>query len=73
MLGLLISNREQREIEYLIKCELEELLFELKDQYIDSEMKKSIQERYELLFQLLLRVASKEDCLPYVPPHFKNK
>ena len=67
VLGLLINEMEQKEIEYLIKRELEELLLDLEDNRIDALLKKSMRERYEKLFQLLLRVASKEECLPYIP------
>lgn len=73
MLGLLINEMEQKEIEYLIKRELEELLMDLEDNRIDALLKKSMRERYEKLFQLLLRVASKEDCLPYIPARSQYK
>lgn len=73
MLGLLINEMEQKEIEYLIKRELEELLFELDDHRIDTLVKHAMRERYQTLFQMLLRVASKEDCLQYMPAKIKNK
>ncbi|MEI3600274.1 MULTISPECIES: hypothetical protein [unclassified Oceanobacillus] len=73
MLGLLINEMEQKEIEYLIKRELEELLMDLEDNRIDALLKKSMRERYEKLFQLLLRVASKEDCLPYISARSQYK
>lgn len=73
MLGLLINEMEQKEIEYLIKRELEELLFELGDHRIDTLVKHAMRERYQTLFQMLLRVASKEDCLQYMPAKIKNK
>lgn len=73
MLGLLINEMEQKELEYLIKRELEELLFDLEDQRIDSMVKEAMRERYRELFQLLLRVASKEVCLQYMPAKIKNK
>ena len=73
MLGLLINEMEQKEIEYLIKRELEELLFDLDDHRIDAMMKRAMRERYHSLFQLLLRVASKEECLQYMPAQIKNK
>jgi len=67
VLGLLINEMEQKEIEYLIKRELEELLLDLEDSRIDSVTKKSMRKRYQKLFQLLLRVANREECLPYIP------
>lgn len=73
MLGLLIDEMEKKELEYLIKRELEELLFELGDTRIDSLAKQSMLGRYRKLFQLLLRVARKEDCLQYIPPRDVSK
>ena len=73
MLGILINEMEKKEMEYLIKRELDELIFDLDDQRIDTIIKHSMKERYETLFQLLLRVASKEDSLPYIPAKIKNK
>ena len=42
MLGLLINGMEQKEIEYLIKRELEELLLDLDDNRIDYLMKRAM-------------------------------
>jgi hypothetical protein len=73
MLGLLINEMEQKELEYLIKRELEELLLDLDDSRIDPLVKKSMKDRYHKLFQLLLRVANKEDCLRYMPARNMSK
>lgn len=73
MLGLLINEMEHKEIEYLIKRELEELLLDLDDQRIDALVKEAMKERYQRLFQLLLRVATKEDCMQYMPVKIRNK
>lgn len=73
MLGLLINEKEQKEIKYLIKRELEELLLDLDDHRIDTLVKHAMRERYHSLFQLLLRVASKEECLQYMPARIKNR
>lgn len=73
MLCLLINEAEQKEIEYMVKRELEELLLDLEDQRIDSQVKQSMRIRYENLFQLLLRVAGKEECLPYIPAKNRTK
>ena len=67
MLGLLINETEQKELEYMIKRELEELLFDLEDDHIDEIVKEAMEKRYHKLFKLLLRVASKEACLNYMP------
>lgn len=72
MLGLLINNIEQRELEYLIKRELEELLMDLEDSRIDKIVKDSMRERYQMLFQLFRRVANEKECLKYMPKKTLN-
>jgi len=66
MLGLLINQMEQKEIEYLLKRELEELLMDLEDHRIDELVKQTMRERYKVLFQLLRRFASEQECLKYM-------
>ncbi|MBY0121960.1 hypothetical protein [Bacillus sp. S/N-304-OC-R1] len=65
MLGLLINGREQKEMQYLIKREMDEILFDLNDERIDHIVKMAMEERYKLLFSLFKRVASPEECLLY--------
>lgn len=65
MLGLLISEIEVKEIEYLIKREMDEILFDLKDERIDHIVKRAMEERYKILFSLFKRVASPKECLKY--------
>ncbi|CDO03793.1 hypothetical protein BN988_02312 [Oceanobacillus picturae] len=73
MLGLLINEMEQKEVEYLLKRELEELLMDLEDHRIDHKLKPSMGERYQLLFQLFRRVASEKECLKYMPKRSGNQ
>lgn len=67
VVGLLISNMEQKEIEYLIKRELEEILMDMDDHRIDQVVKDAMEERYQTLFQLFRRVASEQECFKYMP------
>lgn len=67
MIGLLINEMEQKEIEYLVKRELEELLLDLEDSRIDQMVKQSMHLRYRNLFQLLRRVSSENEYLKYIP------
>lgn len=57
---------EQKEIEYLLKRELEELLMDLDDHRIDYTVKLAMRERYRTLFQLYRRVAPEHECLKYM-------
>jgi len=66
MIGLLLNKKEVKEIEYLIKRELDEILLDLGDKRIDLSVKKAMIERYKDLFSLLKRVATPKDCLAYI-------
>lgn len=66
MLAILINGKEEKELEYLLKRELEELLFDLQDSRIDNRIKHSMEERYQLLFRLFQRVAPPSECLKYI-------
>lgn len=72
MLGLLINDMEQKEIEYLVRREMEELLMDLEDHRMDQLVKQSMRERYSILFQLFRRVASEQECLKYMPKRSNN-
>ncbi|UFT99542.1 hypothetical protein KO561_00680 [Radiobacillus kanasensis] len=67
MLGMLVSDMEKKELSYLIKRELEEILLDMEDKRIDQLVKEAMKERYQTLFQLFRRVASENECLKYVP------
>lgn len=66
MLGLLINDMEQKEMEYVLKRELEELLMDLEDHRIEHMVKRAMRERYQILFQLFRRVADEQECMKYV-------
>ena len=73
MLGLLINDMEQKEIEYLVKREMEELSMDLEDHRIDHIIKQSMRDRYSILFRLFRRVASEKECLKYMPKRSNNQ
>ncbi|MCA0985608.1 hypothetical protein LCL89_16345 [Halobacillus yeomjeoni] len=67
MHGIIINEQERREIEYLLKREMEEITFDLGDHRIDHGLKNAMEERYEVLFQIFRRFATREECLQYMP------
>jgi hypothetical protein len=73
MLGLMINHTEIKELEYLIKRELDEIIFDLDDSRIDNMVKDAMKERYKVLFQLLRRVASDKECMRYIPKKTQNE
>jgi hypothetical protein len=66
MIGFLINEKEGKEIEYLIKREMDEILFDIKDERIDDVVKRAMDERYTILFTLYKRVAPPHECLIYM-------
>lgn len=71
MIGMLINDMEQSEIEYLIKRELEELIFDMGDHRLDQLVRKAMSDRYKVLFQLFKRVANEHEIIKYVPQNIK--
>ncbi|PAL09810.1 hypothetical protein [Peribacillus simplex] len=66
MLGLLINDKEKMELEYLLKREMDEILFDLQDDRIDHLVKRAINEKYNILFRLFKRVSTEEEILMYM-------
>jgi hypothetical protein len=70
VIGLLINQKEMKELEYLIKREMEEILFDFQDPRIDHVVKRAMEERYKILFNLYKRVAPSAECIKYIKPRF---
>ncbi len=68
MLGALFLYNEIQEIEYLIKRELEELLLDIEDSRLNHVVRRAMEERYQVLFKILKRFATPEECLKYLRP-----
>lgn len=66
MLGLLINDKEKMKLEYLLKREMDEILFDLQDDRIDHLVKRAINEKYNILFRLFKRVSTEEEILMYM-------
>ncbi|HLR79024.1 MAG TPA: hypothetical protein VK119_00285 [Bacillota bacterium] len=66
MLGIMMNDIERGEIEYLLKRELEEVLMDLEDPRIDSMIKKSMEHRYQILFNLYRRVTCESEYAKYI-------
>ncbi|NSL52540.1 hypothetical protein [Calidifontibacillus erzurumensis] len=66
MLAFIVNNREMKELEYLIKREMDEILHDLNDSRIDHIVKDAMEDRYQVLFNLLKRFASQSEYSKYV-------
>ncbi|WP_188208041.1 hypothetical protein [Alkalibacillus aidingensis] len=67
MIGLMVNEYEQKEIEYLLRKEMDELLYDFTHMDLEEQVKEAIRERYILLFNIYKRFASQKDCLKYTP------
>jgi len=65
MFGILLTEIEKQEIEYLVKRELDELLYDFEDRRIEGVVKRAMEERYRILFKLFSKVASPSACSRY--------
>ncbi|MDF2669895.1 MAG: hypothetical protein K0R67_2201 [Paenibacillus sp.] len=66
MLGFLFNQRECKELDYVLRKELDEMLFDLKDTRLDQEVKSAIELRYKVIFRMYARLASPKELSKYV-------
>ncbi|WP_010285150.1 hypothetical protein [Bacillus timonensis] len=66
MIGLLVDQIEVKELEYLLKREMDEILFDVEDARIDHIVKRAMEERYQILFRLFKRIADPTECSRYI-------
>ena len=62
----MLNNKEAEETEYLLKRELEELLLDLNDERIDGLIRRSMEERYQIIFKIYKRFAPSKDLYKYI-------
>ncbi|WP_127583941.1 hypothetical protein [Paenibacillus koleovorans] len=65
MLGFLFNQRECKELDYVLRKELDEMLFDLKDTRIDQDVKTAIESRYKVIFRMYARLASPKELSKY--------
>jgi len=65
MLGFLFNERECRELEYLIRKDLDEMLLDLSDKRIDGALRKAIDERYHIVFKMYSRFGNNKELSKY--------
>lgn len=62
---MLFNDRECKELDYILRKELDEMLFDLQDPRMDREMKTAIESRYKVIFRMYARLASPKDLSRY--------
>ncbi|HUC91759.1 MAG TPA: hypothetical protein VMS09_06995 [Paenibacillus sp.] len=66
MLGMLFTDKECRELDYVLRKELDEMLLDLHDSRLDGEIKQAIGKRYKIIFRMYARMASPKELSRYV-------
>lgn len=65
-MGFLFDERECRELDYILRKELDDMLFDLADSRIDEDIKKAIEGRYKVIFRMYSRIAQPKELVKYV-------
>ncbi|MBC8078828.1 MAG: hypothetical protein H7X86_00660 [Gorillibacterium sp.] len=65
MLGFLFNEMECRELEYMLRKELDEMMFDLKDEQLSRDVYVAIEKRYRVVFRMYARLASPKEISRY--------
>lgn len=65
MLGILYTEKECRELDYVLRKELDEMLLDLNDSRLDGDIKVAIAKRYKIIFRMYARMASPKELSRY--------
>ena len=65
MLGILFTEKEHKELDYLLRKELDEMLFDLSDHRLDQEIHRQISSRYKTIFKMYARFAPSKQLSRY--------
>ncbi|MDR0271293.1 hypothetical protein [Paenibacillus sp.] len=65
MLGMLFNDKECKELDYVLRKELDEMLFDLSDQRLDTDVRNAIARRYKTVFRMYARFAPQKELSKY--------
>lgn len=65
MLGMLLNDHECHELNFMLRKELDEMLFDLQDTQLDPTLKLAIRSRYKMVFRLFSRFATPKELSRY--------
>lgn len=66
MLGMLFNDQECKELDYVLRKELDEMLLDLSDNRLDQEVHRAISKRYKTVFRMYARFAPSKELSKYV-------
>lgn len=65
MLGMLFNDKECRELDYVLRKEMDEMLFDLNDHRLDQDVRSAIAKRYNTVFRMYARFAPSKELSKY--------
>lgn len=65
MLGMMFTDKECRELGYMLRKELDEMLLDIGDRRLDGPVKEAISKRYKTIFRMYARMASPRELSRY--------
>ncbi|HEX7055673.1 MAG TPA: hypothetical protein VF260_00550 [Bacilli bacterium] len=65
MLGMIYNDRECRELGFLLRKELDEMLLDLSDYRMNGDVREAIEARYQVIFKMYARVATPKELSKY--------
>lgn len=67
MLGLLVTEKEAKELEYLLKREMDEIYEDIDIERLHPIVKRAVEERYKILYQLFRKIGPQAEWIRYYP------
>lgn len=65
MLGMLFNEKECKELDYVLRKELDEMLLDLSDGRLDPNIRQAIANRYKTVFRMYARFAPQKELSKY--------
>lgn len=65
MLGMMLSDKECKELDYLLRKEMDEMLLDMSDRRLDGPVKEAISKRYKVIFRMYARFAAPRELSRY--------
>ncbi|MBP1977676.1 hypothetical protein J2Z47_005958 [Cohnella thailandensis] len=65
MLGMMFTDKECKEFDYLLRKEMDEMLLDMSDRRLDGPVKEAISKRYKTIFRMYARIAPPRELSRY--------
>lgn len=65
MLGMLFNEKECRELDYVLRKELDEMILDMSDNRLDQDIRQAIANRYKTVFRMYARFAPSKELSKY--------